>query len=202
MDNDTFESILRGEDSRPPHDSRWVMVRLIEYAPYADIRRLLPRERFLEEWPGLATRVRSRMRREGMDFRLFADPIAVQTPDGQRVIQPQRTNDVMERFFLDFRRRARRKSGHNSISRFLQSMIADTPLVRTLENPRHLKILLNGQPTLEHRFAQIDIETEVPREFGVENTIWPLFFKGFARLVDFLARAYAHLGFRRHGWHA
>jgi hypothetical protein len=38
-------------------------------------------------------------------------------------------------------------------------MIADTPLVRNLENPRYLEILLQGQPTLEARFAQIDSET-------------------------------------------
>ena len=91
--------------------------------------------------------------------KLFADPIVVQTADGKRLIQPQRTNNLMERFFRDFRRGARRKSGHNSISRFLQSMIADTPLVRNLENPRYLEVLLNGQATLEERFSQIDIET-------------------------------------------
>ena len=91
--------------------------------------------------------------------KLFADPISVQTPNGRRFIQPQRTNNIMERFFRDFRRGARRKSGHNSISKFLQSMIADTPLVRNLENPHYLKVLLNGQPTLEECFAQIDIET-------------------------------------------
>lgn len=88
--------------------------------------------------------------------KLFADPIAVQTPNGRLVIQPQRTNNLMERFFRDLRRGARRKTGHNSISRFLQSMIADTPLVRNLENPRYLKVLLNGQSTLDERFAQID----------------------------------------------
>lgn len=91
--------------------------------------------------------------------KLFADPIAVPTPNGTRRIQPQRTNNLMERFFRDFRRGARRRSGHNSISRLLQSMIADTPLVRNLENPRYLKILLRGQATLEERFAQIDAQT-------------------------------------------
>jgi len=91
--------------------------------------------------------------------KLFADPIVVQTPTGPRTIQPQRTNNLLERFFRDFRRGARRRSGHNSISRFLQSMIADTPLVRNLENPHYLKILLHGQATLEERFAQIDIAT-------------------------------------------
>lgn len=91
--------------------------------------------------------------------KLFADPITVKTPGGTRRLQPQRTNNLMERFFRDFRRAARRRSGHNSISRLLQSMIADTPLVRNLEKPGYLKTLLNGQATLEERFAQIDAET-------------------------------------------
>jgi hypothetical protein len=91
--------------------------------------------------------------------KLFADPITVSTPSGTRRLQPQRTNNLMERFFRDFRRGVRRRSGHNSISRLLQSMIADTPLVRNLENPRYLKIILDGQATLEERFAQIDAQT-------------------------------------------
>ena len=78
---------------------------------------------------------------------------------GLHSLQPQRTNNLIERFFRDWRRGARRRMGRNSISRWLQSMIADTPLVRNLENPRHLKILLNGQATLEDRFAQIDVAT-------------------------------------------
>jgi hypothetical protein len=91
--------------------------------------------------------------------KLFADPITVQSPNGALLIQPQRTNNLMERFFRDWRCGARRRTGHNSISRFLQSMIADTPLVRNLENPGYLKVLLNGQATLEERFAQIETET-------------------------------------------
>ena len=68
MDSAEFEALLRGAAGRPPHDSRWALLRLIEYAPYSDIQRLLPRDRFLKEWPVLAPRVRSRTRREGMDF--------------------------------------------------------------------------------------------------------------------------------------
>ena len=91
--------------------------------------------------------------------KLFADPITVPTAHGTLLIQPQRTNNLMERFFRDWRRGARRRTGHNSIGRFLQTMIADTPLVRNLQNPRYLQILLHGQATLEDRFAQIDIQT-------------------------------------------
>ena len=83
----------------------------------------------------------------------------MKTVNGPLELEPQRTNNIMERLFRNFRHGARRKSGHNSISRSLQSMIADTPLVRNLENPKYLKILLKGQSTLEERFAQIQIDT-------------------------------------------
>jgi hypothetical protein len=91
--------------------------------------------------------------------KLFADPIVVQTPQGSKLIQPQRTNNLMERFFRDLRRKTRRKTGHNSIGSYLQSIIADTPLVRNLNNPEYVEILLKGASSLEERFAQIDIET-------------------------------------------
>ena len=69
----------------------------------------------------------------------------------------------MERFFRDFRRDARRtKSGTNSISRTLQSMIADTPLVKNLEKSHYLELLLDGMRSLEDRFAQMDITAGSP----------------------------------------
>jgi hypothetical protein len=90
--------------------------------------------------------------------KLFADPIELHTPNGSLLIQPQRTNNILERSFRDFRRGFRRRTGRNSISTFLQTMIADTPLVKNLANPPYLKALLNGQPSLERRFAQIDAQ--------------------------------------------
>lgn len=68
MDNATFESILRNQGAPSGRDRGWAIVRLIEYAPYTEIQRLLPREVFLREWPALARRIRSRTRREGMEF--------------------------------------------------------------------------------------------------------------------------------------
>lgn len=90
------------------------------------------------------------------DSKLFAAPLLVSTPQGPRSIQPQRTNNLMERFFRDFKRDCRRKTGAQAIGRTLRTMLADTPLVKNLKNPEYLKILLNGQPTLEALFAQID----------------------------------------------
>jgi hypothetical protein len=91
--------------------------------------------------------------------KLFAAPLVVSTPQGTRTIQPQRTNNLMERFFRDFKRHCRHKTGGQSLGRTLRTMLADTTLVNNLHNPQYLKILLDGQPTLEALFAQIDPAT-------------------------------------------
>ncbi len=95
--------------------------------------------------------------------KLFADPIVVNTPRGPVIIQPQRTNNLMERFFRDFRRGNRRKTGNNSLGKTLRSMLADTPLVNNLTNPHYIVILLDGKATLQERFAEIEI-TKVREE--------------------------------------
>ena len=91
--------------------------------------------------------------------KLFADPIAVPTPTGPILIQPQRTNNILEQFFRGLKRANRRRTGNASCSRMLRSILAETPLVRNLQNPHYLKLLLNGQPSLENVFAAIDIDT-------------------------------------------
>jgi uncharacterized C2H2 Zn-finger protein len=91
--------------------------------------------------------------------KLFADPITVQTPSGPIQIQPQRTNNILEQFFRSLKRANRRKTGNAASSRMLRTMLAETPLVRNLQNPDYMKILLNGKTTLEAVFAEIDIDT-------------------------------------------
>jgi hypothetical protein len=88
--------------------------------------------------------------------KLFAGPLIVSTPQGPRLLQPQRTNNLLERFFRDVKRDCRHRSGCHHLGRTLRSMLADTTLVHNLQNPEYLKILLDGQPTLEALFAQID----------------------------------------------
>jgi hypothetical protein len=90
--------------------------------------------------------------------KLFADPIVVDTPNGKVTIYPQRTNNIMERFFRDFKRGDRKKTGNISISRTLQAMLVDTPLVRNLKNSEYLKILLDGCQSLDERFARIECQ--------------------------------------------
>lgn len=101
--------------------------------------------------------------------KLFADPIEVEIGGKPVRIQPQRTNNAMERFFRDFRRGARRKSGHNSIGKLLHTIIADTPLIKNLERPQYVKILLDGHATLEECFAHLRIE-EIRHESKRSNS--------------------------------
>lgn len=90
--------------------------------------------------------------------KLFADPITVRTPSGDIRIQPQRTNNILEQFFRSLKRANRRRTGNASSRRMLQTILAETPLVRNLENPAYMKILLKGERSLESVFSTIDIE--------------------------------------------
>ena len=92
--------------------------------------------------------------------KLFCDPITVYSPDGggTLMLQPQRTNNLLERFFRDFKRGYRKKTGNNSMGKVLQTILADTPLVKNLQNPSYMEVLLNGKQTIEEVFAQIDVQ--------------------------------------------
>ena len=91
--------------------------------------------------------------------KLFADPITVQTPSGPILIQPQRTNNILEQFFRFLKRANRRRTGNASSSRMLRTILAETPLVRNLENPLYMQILLDGKTSLEEVFAETEIAT-------------------------------------------
>lgn len=96
--------------------------------------------------------------------KLFADPITVSTPKGNITIYPQRTNNIVEQFFRYLRRAHRKKTGYNSIRRNLQAMIADTPLVKNLDNPAYMEALLNGKSDLEELFAGLAQQEKVAFE--------------------------------------
>jgi len=101
--------------------------------------------------------------------KLFADPITVNTPTGETIIQPQRTNNILERFFRDFKRGNRKKSGTISLNRTIKSILSDTPLVKNLDNPEYMKIFLDGCKTLEERFEKIDTNIVLDRLKAEQN---------------------------------
>lgn len=112
----------------------------------------------LDEDPSLAKDPLTRNMAEQIDKyddKLFADPIETMTPNGPATIYPQRTNNILEQFFRGVRRTHRRKSGNNSLHRALQTMLADTPLIKNLENPAYMNVLLDGKENLESLFAAL-----------------------------------------------
>ncbi len=91
--------------------------------------------------------------------KLFADPIPVQTPSGPILIQPQRTNNILEQFFRSLKRSHRRRTGNASSRRMLRTILAETPLVKNIKNAAYMKILLKEKASLEEVFAEIEIDT-------------------------------------------
>lgn len=88
--------------------------------------------------------------------KLFADPIVVTTAAGKMIVQPQRTNNILEQFFRKLMRNYRKKNGFNSVERVIKTMLPDTPLTMNLKNKEYIQIILAGKETLEERFAGID----------------------------------------------
>lgn len=139
----------------------------------------------LDEDPALITDNLSKKMAKQIDKygdKLFADPITVQTPMGPSTIYPQRTNNILEQFFRKVRRGFRRKTGNNSMRRELQTMLADTPLVKNLDNANYMKILLDGKESLEELFAATwESMTEEEDVWLAETARIP---RGFRSLAD------------------
>ena len=101
--------------------------------------------------------------------KLFADPITLDGSYGSVSIQPQRTNNILERFFRDFKRGGRKKSGTVSLNKTLRSILSDTPLVKNLENTEYRSILLDGCATLEERFAKVEAQAVIDKLDAEKN---------------------------------
>lgn len=90
--------------------------------------------------------------------KLFADPIIVYRQGKKIIIQPQRTNNILEILFRFIKRNHRKRSGTSPSSKTIKAMLAETPLIKNLENQDYMNILLDGKESLEERFAEIDVE--------------------------------------------
>ena len=113
--------------------------------------------------------------------KLFNDPIEVDTPSGSLVLYPQRTNNILEHFFRELTRGNRRKTGNNSKQRMLKTMLADTPLVKNLDNPDYMPLILNGKADLEELFASMDpifLNSEIKLQSGADRIL-----PGFRKVI-------------------
>jgi len=89
---------------------------------------------------------------------LFADPILLHTAAGSILIQPQRTNNLLETFFRKLMRGYRKRNGFSSVEKKLKTMLTDTPLVMNLNNAQYMNLLIGKDASLEQRFAELDIQ--------------------------------------------
>ena len=112
--------------------------------------------------------------------KLFVDPIKVTTPNGEILIYPNRTNNILEQFFRKMRRGHRRKTGNDSMRMTLKAMLADTPLVKNLDNPKYMEMLLDGKEKLEELFAELApvLLKDIPSQVDEERIL-----PGFHRLM-------------------
>ena len=65
--NDRFDAALRGEGTGS-YNEDWAMARLIDYAPYREMMRRLPKKRFVEIWPRISRLIRPHEIKEGINF--------------------------------------------------------------------------------------------------------------------------------------
>ncbi len=63
-----FRAILAGDLTIGRLGQDWAAIRLLEYAAYSEIVRLLGYSRLIEGWPRWRKRIRSESRKRGFDF--------------------------------------------------------------------------------------------------------------------------------------
>jgi hypothetical protein len=85
--------------------------------------------------------------------------VIVQTNDGQRTVQPQRTNNILERFFRGLNRACRKRSANRLTAAVLDYLLPGVPLVANLDNPDYVELLLDGSQDLAQRLARVDRRT-------------------------------------------
>lgn len=68
LDEAQFQALLDGQMTVGRLDADWAALRLLEYAPYSEIVRLLGFRRLVAGWPRWRDKIRSNSRRRGFDF--------------------------------------------------------------------------------------------------------------------------------------
>lgn len=120
---------------------------------------------------------------------LFAKPVEARLPNGDVVnVYPQRTSNVMERMFREFQRSEYKRTGMGTLGRTVRAMISETPMMKNLDSPEYMKIILNGQPTLAARFAQLDskrVQERVVKEESLNDEKLPAGLKNILRDKNF-----------------
>jgi len=113
--------------------------------------------------------------------KLFNNPMVVNTPEGSVTLYLQRTNNILDQFFRELNRGNRRKTGNNAMQRMLNNMLVDAPLVKNLDNPDYMALLLNDKADFEELFASMNplfSPKEIQLHSGVDRIL-----SGFRKII-------------------
>jgi hypothetical protein len=115
---------------------------------------------------------------------LFAKPIEVKIANGEVVlIYPQRTNNVMERLFREFLRNECKRTGSNTLNRRVQAMVAETPMMKNLNCPEFMEIILKDKKTLADRFAALTAK-RIQKNMTDRNGVQDRLPRGLQKLIE------------------
>ena len=79
IDEVLFQALLDGKQTLGRLDADWAAMRLLEYASYPEIVRLLGFRRLVQGWPHWREHIRSQSRKRGFDF--LAEWLPVHHPE-------------------------------------------------------------------------------------------------------------------------
>lgn len=68
LDEEQFRRLLSGALTIGRLDQTWAALRLVEYAPYREIVRLMGFRELVRGWPAWREHIRSESRKRGLDF--------------------------------------------------------------------------------------------------------------------------------------
>lgn len=68
LTQEQFDAMLEGRYENGPLNRDWAAVRLIEWAPYAEMIHRIGYKALVENWPRWRSRIRSRSSVRGLDF--------------------------------------------------------------------------------------------------------------------------------------
>lgn len=97
--------------------------------------------------------------------KIFAKPIKIKKGNNEKIIIPQRTNNLSEQFYRRLKQLFRRLHGRRHVGKDLLFLPEEIALIENLKNKNYINDLLGSLDRLAEEFAQLDIDSvEMPFE--------------------------------------
>jgi hypothetical protein len=88
--------------------------------------------------------------------KIFVKPIIIKTPEGEKTIIPNRTNNICEQYYRSLKQLFRRLHGRKNVGKDLKYLPEEIALIGNLKNKQYIQNLLGNINNLKFEFAKID----------------------------------------------